>query len=62
MFDTIAISDTWFPVSQRSDAKLINQKLLILSWGYLLTGAWGWYFGYWTFFDVPIVPVDFVNL
>ena len=41
MFDTIAISDTSFPVSQRSDAKLIHQKLLILSWGYLLTGDLG---------------------
>ena len=39
MFDAIAISNNYFPVSHRSDAKLLNQKLLILSVMYWITGA-----------------------
>ena len=60
MFDEISISDNFFP--HISDAKLINQKLWELSWGYLLTGARGWYFGYWKKFAVTIGTVNFGNL
>ena len=55
------MSTTFYPVADIICEKLLKKQVLTLSWGYLMTGDYVWYLGYWTSLAEPIGTVNFGN-